>query len=396
MDNVERRNETENSGRDEIDAWIDSEIEQTKKCIAVCDEGKARPIKEPAGKLSLIQADELQRMELEPVKFIVDDIIVTGMTIIASEPKFGKSWLMLDMCIRVAAGENFLGHKTHQCKVLYLALEDSYNRLQSRMNRILNGREAPSNLSLAIQSADLEGGLLEQMGTFCEENPDTGLIIIDTFQRVRSASGRNESVYGADYREVGQLKQFADEHKLAIVLVHHTRKMKDPSDIFMNISGSMGITGAADTMIVLSKEQRTDKTTKMSITGRDVEMQEYEMEFRKENCRWHILGTSDEVEEQRAREQYDKNPVVLTVKKLMGQNNGSWKGTAKELIAYSQYLGTPIFDNSRKVGKSLEKLSEDMYQYDKIIYEKKTNGTGGGTHMFRYLDKRTANQIAPS
>lgn len=139
-------------------------------------------------------------------------------------------------------------------------------------------------------------GLIEQLTKFIEQNPQTKLIVIDTFAKIRADMRRSESAYTADYREAGQLKAFADAHKICVVLVHHTKKKHDISNVFANISGTQGLTGAADTMFVLSKENREDENTKLSITGRDIEMQDYRMNFNKECCRWHILGASDEME----------------------------------------------------------------------------------------------------
>ena len=40
---------------------------------------------------------------------------------------------MLDICIKVSKGEEIWNLKTNKCDVLYLALEDTYQRLQKRL-----------------------------------------------------------------------------------------------------------------------------------------------------------------------------------------------------------------------------------------------------------------------
>lgn len=67
----------------------------------------------------------------------------------------------------------------------------------------------------------------------------------------------------------------ADAHNIAVVMIHHLRKMRDDGDPFNMISGTTGISGAADSMWVLVKEKRGDDTATLNITGRDVEMQEF-------------------------------------------------------------------------------------------------------------------------
>lgn len=265
-----------------------------------------------------------------------------------------------------------------------MALEDSNNRLQERMKKVLNGRIAPKDFAMSIRAADLGHGLLQQLEQFLKDNSQTRLIVVDTFQKIRAEVRKGESAYTADYREAGLLKSFADLHKICIVLVHHTKKARDISDVFANVSGTMGLTWAADTMIVMSKESREDEETKLSLTGRDIEMQDYKMQFNKDCCRWHILGTADEMGEKRVIEEYNKNPLILTVRKLLQQNKSGWTGSASELINSSKYLKTPIQETGQKVGRSIEKFQDLLFQQDNIMYEPVKNGTGAKKHKFYY------------
>lgn len=327
-------------------------------------------------------ADELKNMEIEPMFFVVENMLPVGLSILASPPKFGKSWMCMMLSIAVSNGTPFLGFKTNKSGVLYLALEDSYQQLQDRMSKVLRGAQASNLFAMSIQCRDLGHGLIQQLEEYLQERPETKLIVIDTFAKIRSDCKRGESAYTQDYREAGALKQFADAHKICILLVHHTKKMRDIGDVFANISGTMGLTGASDTMIVLSKDDRMDEQTKLSITGRDVDMNEYQMQFDKDSCRWHILGTSEDVEKEQALERYNTHPIVETVRKLLQQNKGTWRGTASELIQSSRYFQTPIYENAQTLGKAISKLQEDMFLNDKILYNPIKNGTGSKIHEF--------------
>lgn len=353
------------------------------KPLTETENGIIKP-KEEISPLSFIRADELNSMKLEKPFFLVEDMLPVGLAIIASPPKSGKSWYSLDLCVSVATGTKFLGHMTNKSGSLYLALEDSNCRLQERLKKVLNGRTPPKDFAMSIKALDLEHGLLGQLEGFLKENPNTKLIVIDTFQKIRNAIKRGESAYTADYREAGQLKSFADLHKICIMLVHHTKKAKDLSDTFANVSGTMGLTGAADTMIVMSKENREDEETKLSLTGRDIEMQEYQMKFNKDCCRWHLLGTSDELEDRRIAEEYNKNPIILTIRQLLQQNQSGWTGSAGELISSSKEFDTPIREIGQKIGKSIEKLQDMLFQQDNIIYEPVKNGSGAKKHRFYF------------
>lgn len=343
--------------------------------------GEIKPI-EKVESLSFHIASDLEQMEIDPMFFIVEGLLPTGLSILASPPKFGKSWLCMMLSTAVSGGTSFLGFKTNKCGVLYLALEDSYARLQDRMAKVLRGAKANSLLAMSIQCRDLGHGLIQQLEEHLHERPETKLIIIDTFAKIRSDCKRGESAYTQDYREAGVLKQFADSHKICILLVHHTKKMRDLGDIFANISGTMGLTGASDTMIVLSKDDRMDEQTKLSITGRDVDMNEYQMQFDKEQCRWHILGKSEDIEQELAFEKYNNHPIVNTVRKLLQQEKGTWRGTASELIQASRYFQTPIYESAQTLGKTISKLQEELFSNDRILYKSIKNGTGSKIHEF--------------
>ena len=336
-------------------------------------------------KLDLNSAAGLMRMELPPVRFVVDDLLPAGLSILAAPPKFGKSWMVLDLALSVASGLTFLGYTVHQGRVLYLALEDSLQRLKSRLTLLLAGRGAPEQFDFATACRPLNEGLLDELEAYITEHPATALIVLDTFQKVRGGARRNESPYAADYRETGLLKAFADKHNIAVLLVHHLRKQLDDGDPFARISGTNGIMGAADTAIVLTREKRTDERTTLSVTGRDVEAEELVLRFEKESGAWKNLGRADDVAEQTARAEYENSAIVQTIRKLLSQYPNGWSGSAQELLDAGKYLvhrsiaGTP-----RELSNRLKALDQLLLSTDGILHERDRNGSGGGKHHFRY------------
>lgn len=351
--------------------------------MTTVEDGIIKPVK-ALQELSVIKADKLNAMHLEPPKFVVDKLFPQGLGIIVGATKSRKSWLALDLCLSVATGTPFLGFRTNQADALYLALEDGYARLQDRMRKVLNGRSVPPGLGLVTHAGTLEHGLIEQLTKYVEENSKTKLIIIDTFQWIRDGGKRGESAYATDYRDCTKLKTFADKYEICVLLVHHMRKMRDASDIFSNISGTTGIAGAVDAMYALSKDSREDVNTKFCVTGRDVEMQEYVIQFSDKTFRWGMLGDSGDVERMREVERYNNSPIILTIKKLLEQSRQGWSGTATEIINASRMFKTPIYDDSRKVGRSIAGYQEMLYQQDNILYEPVKNGSGAKKHKFQY------------
>jgi len=355
--------------------------------------GKAEEYKPPdkAGEadavtMSVIKARNLQDADLPPAVYIVRELLTAGLAALVSPPKYGKSWYVLQLCLAVAAGMPFMTYRTERGACLYLALEDTPRRLQDRMNKLLDGKQAPELLDFAVSAKSLDDGLIEQLEGYVKSNPAAKLIVIDTLQKVRGAAKSNEGAYQADYRTMTPLKEFADRHNLCILVVHHLRKMKDEGDPFNMISGTNGILGALDTAIVMTREKRESKDTLMSVTGRDVEAQDKMIFFDRATCTWNMRGDADILAEQRAREEYDNSPIVKTIKGLLKQSpGGRWEGTAKDLLEAGKYIARSyLADSAQALGYKLRALDKPLYEYDKILYTKSKHGTGGQKHNFYY------------
>lgn len=337
-------------------------------------------------KLNTLNATELFRMDVKPTEFIIDNLIPVGMSLLASPPKYGKSWLCLDMSISVAKGTNFLGFTTNKCGVLYLALEDRYDRLKDRMLKITQGEPFPAQLEIAINAPSLGEGFVEYVEEFLNDHPETKLIIIDTFVKIRGIPNGKESAYAIDSREAGILKKFADQHNIAVVLVTHTRKSMDSTDPFVNITGTFGVAGVADDMIVLTKEKRSDSLTKMSVTGRDVTYEEYPIVFDKNSCKWVRQGDSYELaaaqqENEIRYAEYRVGNMRKTIVKLLEENNGSWQGRCNEILEKSKEYGTPIELTSKRLGTELAHINNFLYQ-DNILHTEISKGTASKIHKF--------------
>lgn len=313
--------------------------------------------------LDTITATDLQKKEIPPIRFIVNKLLTVGLNILASPPKYGKSWMVLALCLAVSMGGRFLGYDTARCECLYLALEDSQRRLKSRMNKLLSGKSAPAGFHFATAAHSMDEGLFDQLEGFLKAHPGTGLIVIDTLQKVRGCAQGREGAYATDYREAGALKAFADKHNVSLLAVHHLRKMMDDADPFNRISGTNGIAGAADTMMVLSKEKRGDDNATLSIVGRDVEPTDMVLMFNKATCYWENLGDADWYAERQARLAYEGSPIVKTIKKLLEQSPDGWKGTAQQLLDAGTYIArVPLADSTRSLTAKVKELDRLLFE----------------------------------
>ena len=244
--------------------------------------------------LSTIDADTLLSTTLPPTRFIIDRLLPQGLHILAGAPKVGKSWLALWLCLQVAQGTSVWDFPTHRGTVLYLCLEDSLTRIQSRLFQITD--DAPEALRFATIAAGIGEGLEEQLTNFLTQHPDTSLVVIDTLQRIRTGSDSGNP-YANDYRDISVLKALADKHHIAILLIHHLRKMNDDDPMNM-ISGTTGLSGATDSNFVLRKSKRRENTATLYCTGRDIPYRELALEFDGEDHVWKLLSDDCEQNEQ--------------------------------------------------------------------------------------------------
>jgi hypothetical protein len=193
------------------------------------------------------------------------------------------------------AGDRFVLGETKpvQGHALYLALEDNERRLKKRTDKILQGTANwPERLEMHTQWKRMDNGGLEDLAAWCQEHPERRLIWIDTLAKIRPVIGRSEQAYAADYRAIEGLQKLAGEYQVGIILNHHLRKMSSDDDAFDDVSGTLGLTGAADTIIVM---KRQTGMVKIYVRGRDIEEGEFAAEFNRNTCRWRIVGGADEV-----------------------------------------------------------------------------------------------------
>ncbi|MEA5085220.1 MAG: AAA family ATPase [Lachnospiraceae bacterium] len=306
-------------------------------------------------KLETIDAETLMTTPLQQLRFIVEGLIPQGLHILAGSPKIGKSWLSLWICLQVAKGEKIWEFETLKSEVLYLCLEDSFARIQNRLFEITD--EAPNTLHFAIMSDTIGNGLETQIENFIKEYPETGLIVIDTLQKVRSNISTNVNPYAADYGDINTLKQIADKYKIAIVLVHHLRKTGD-SDPLNMISGTSGIAGGADTNFILQKEKRIENRGMLICTGRDIEQRELFLEFNKDTFLWE-LRQPIEVEQKKVDEE------IILLSDFM-KSVKSFTGTATELAEkLKEYEGTEYSPAilKKKIIKHMSFLMENGISY---------------------------------
>lgn len=216
----------------------------------------------------------LSQQDFPPLAYAVSGLIPEGLTLEVGPPKAGKSWLTLGLLLAVASGGVALGaiKASPPRRVLYLALEDGDRRMQDRCRALLGVPEIPGLFS--YQTRIMPGKVLATIAAWMRRYPDTGMVVVDTLGKVMPPALMGESAYQRDYRVGAALKAQADAHPgLAVVVLHHDRKA-NAEDFVDSVSGTHGLAGAADTIIVLCRRRQSPEGS-LKVTGRDVPENEY-------------------------------------------------------------------------------------------------------------------------
>jgi DNA-binding NarL/FixJ family response regulator len=233
-------------------------------------------------------ADELLAETFPEPRWAVPGILAEGLNLLAGAPKLGKSWFALNLAVAVAAGGKALGHVDVEAgDVLHVALEDPARRMKDRLRKVLAGSAPSPRLTVSIECPPIPNGGAERIGAWCDARTDARLVVVDVFARVRGKSDPRTDRYEADYHAAGALKDLADRHGVAVLLVHHTRK-QDASDWIDSVSGTQGLAGAADAVLVLTRARNTRQAV-LKLTGRDVAEAEYAMELDASLGLWTML-----------------------------------------------------------------------------------------------------------
>jgi biotin operon repressor len=237
-----------------------------------------------------ISARALMAKHFDPIRWIIPGYLPEGMYVLAGAPKLGKSWLALDWQVAVGSGGTAMGSiECEQGDVLGLMLEDNQRRLQRRLRQMrLIG--LPERLTLLTEWPTLDDGCIEEIERWIAAVEKPRLIVVDVFARVKGTKTGKETDYDFDYRQAAALQAIASRHNLAVVVVHHTRKMA-ADDPFDEVSGTRGLTGAADGVLVLKRSSDGQQVVIYG-RGRDLEEVETALQFDKETGRWNILGAA--------------------------------------------------------------------------------------------------------
>jgi AAA domain len=249
----------------------------------------------------LKSAEALRCKKFDPLRWIVPKYLPEGLTLLAGRPKVGKSWQALDIATGVADGGLCFGEQCEQGDVLGLFLEDNDRRLQRRLTQMfggLGGRDWPARLTYATSWPRLNEGGLDWIREWISRSPNARLVVIDILERVRQvvSSKDKRSAYSADYEALIALHELASEAMISILVLHHQRKL-GADDLIDTVSGTLGLGGAVDSVLILAKEQKKNPRARepdpknLFLWGRGRDLEDFNVSVRQnDQMRFEVMG----------------------------------------------------------------------------------------------------------
>ena len=303
---------------------------------------ESAPRWKPSPLRKTITAARLLAEDLPPVKWAVPTMVPEGVTILAGKPKLGKSWLALGLCVSIAAGGYALDAKPVEGgSALYLGLEDNRRRLRGRLQKTLGGRPAPEGLEVATEWPRMDEGGLEALDAWLNEHPDPRLIVIDTLARFKPRANGRRNAYDEDRDAVDPLAPLVAKHSVAILLVHHLRKLAaaDPLD---EINSSTGLIAGVDGALIL-KRDRGRADAYLHVTGREIEEEaELALRWDQDLASWTLAGDADEY-----RQSEERRRIIALLKRAdepmqpkdIAESLGKNRATVRRLLQEMKLAG---------------------------------------------------------
>jgi DNA-binding MarR family transcriptional regulator len=342
-------------------------------------------------RIELIDAKQVQEMEIAEINWIVNGLLPEGAAVLAGRPKIGKSWMALDISVAVARGFKTMSFfETNTSAVLYVPYEDNLRRLQSRLKMILSGsitEVAPPNLYYPKDNFDFpklnETGV-DEIQKILDEVPDIKLVVIDTLGRGIADKGRKDrSIFNADYELTARLQKMAISRNICVLIIHHTRKEKT-ENVFDQIAGSTGITAGVDTMLVLREK---NKEHLLHVTGRDVIECEYRLEFDVTGCVWRVVDKVSELKITAEREEiyeliknYGRQMRTGEIAEALGKTKSNVSKMLGKMVKNDILVSVKFgeYDLSEEE-KGKVNLAEQLREHDSVL----DNGSKPQLNLFK-------------
>ena len=232
--------------------------------------------------------------------------LTVGAWLLAGKPKDGKTWLAMNLACAVLTGQEYVGCRPEDGQpglVVYMSLDDDSQARFVRRLGWMNVTKAQAKALLVATAVDGDHyeSAFDMTRALLTTYPGVRFLVIDTLGSFRSRD-RKDGVYQQEYDEVKAINGLAHEYGVCILIVHHFRKgAVDPATPFESISGTLGLQGGVDGMLVMTRKDYSHPTDSalderlaaLWYRGRDVD--EGDVGMRLKDGQWHVMGGASDV-----------------------------------------------------------------------------------------------------
>ena len=261
---------------------------------------------------AVVEADphslwETEHWTFPEVKWLIEGMLPQGLAILGGRPKSGKSLLAMNIALGVVCGGRVLNRQCAQGDVLYLAYEDAHDLFVDRARQIkqamqqrgfFNADDKGSfdyHVSGEVGKAD--NGGVNKIHSWLVRHPNAGLVVIDTLGLFKESTRAGDME--AEYKAINAIQKMAIEHRVCILLVHHTNKQLATTTGEHQLAGTTAVGAAPDTIMVMNKDLGGN-FTKLECKGRRTAEEDMAMTLDKETLLWRYSG---EVEDMKTSDQ---------------------------------------------------------------------------------------------
>lgn len=202
-----------------------------------------------------------EALNFQPQRYLIDGILPEGLTLMAGQPKTGKSFLALDWAMCIGTGMNWQDKETVSGSVLYMQSE-APGTLPKRLDSwLFKAPRPPSSVDLKfiLEQTDLRDGerTISDIG---EHLTDATLLVIDTLSRNNHGSETDDRDMPALVKTCDLIR---DTFGTSVLLVHHSTKESN-GQVSSWYRGHSSLTGAIDMGISVTRRMKDELCIKVA------------------------------------------------------------------------------------------------------------------------------------
>jgi RecA-family ATPase len=236
-------------------------------------------------------AGDLVELDMPEPQYVCRPWVSEGVTLVVGRPKVGKTTLLRQLSYHANNKGQFLGETCARADVLFLSLEEGERVMRKKLAAL--GAKPAQLRGIRLEFEWPQGAAgVEQLRQWLSgrDSALTPLVIIDSLTRFRIPPSERGHQFTEDYNTVKLLADLAKEFPgLVVLLLHHTTKAS-PDDPVSAISGTYGLTAAADNFLIILKQ---GQQYRLHAGGRLWDRENSDFELRREAGGWALAGDWD-------------------------------------------------------------------------------------------------------